>query len=131
MYDSILVPCDESKSSLNAVTHASELAQIHDSELILLHTVRREIVEDNTAMLERIGKKTLDRAEQAIETDVPVTRVVKRGSPHRVIVDFAKDEEVDLIIIGTHGRSGINRLLLGSVTESTIRHTETPVLTIH
>lgn len=53
----------------------------------------------------------------------------KRGKPHRVITSYAEDNDIDLIVMGTHGRSGVSRQLIGSVTEKVIRTSETPVLT--
>jgi nucleotide-binding universal stress UspA family protein len=80
-------------------------------------------------MLQEQGETALGRAAERIE-DVPTERVLANGAPSTEIVDHATEEGCDLIVMGTHGRGGIDRLLLGSVAERVVRTATVPVLTI-
>ena len=62
--------------------------------------------------------------------DVVIKEIVEMGEPHDLIVDWAKDNAVDIIVMSTHGRSGLSRMVLGSVTERVLRKAECPVLAI-
>lgn len=62
--------------------------------------------------------------------DVSVETAVVRGTPYRTILDYADEEGVDLIVMGTHGHTGLDRYLLGSVTEKIVRTADQPVLTV-
>jgi len=79
--------------------------------------------------LERRGRKVVgevvDRAEDA---GVAATGVVRRGRPHRAILDYVEAEGVDVVVMGTHGRRGLERYLLGSVAERVVRLSPAPVL---
>jgi hypothetical protein len=57
--------------------------------------------------------------------------VVREGEPHEAIIKQAKEQNADLIVMGSHGRKGISRILMGSVTEKTIGYAECPVLVVH
>ncbi|WP_276302388.1 universal stress protein [Halorussus lipolyticus] len=138
MYDSILVPIDGSQQADNALDHALGLADTYDAEIHLLFVVSvasvpNEIdagpVEDK---LDRYGEGvTSSAAERAGEAGVEARTEVVPGTPHRAILDYAGDREVDLVVMGTHGRTGIDRYLLGSVTEKVVRLADAPVLTVH
>lgn len=69
-------------------------------------------------------------AEKGDERDIPVETDVRRGNPHREILDYADEHAVDLVVMGTHGRTGLDRYLLGSVTEKVVRLSNVPVLTV-
>ncbi|PSP63029.1 stress response protein [Halobacteriales archaeon QH_7_66_37] len=79
--------------------------------------------------LEQEGQVALNEVEQ-LARDVPVEVTRIEGSPAREIVSYAEDNDVDVIVMGTHGRSGVDRLLLGSVAERVVRSSSVPVLTI-
>ena len=55
---------------------------------------------------------------------------VRRGDPHETIIEYADDVDADVIVMGTHGRTGLDRRVLGSVTERTVRLSDVPVLTV-
>jgi nucleotide-binding universal stress UspA family protein len=74
--------------------------------------------------LDEIERRARSRGIEAVRTEV-IT-----GSPHRAIREYAEDKDVDLIVIGTHGRTGVERYLLGSVTEKIVRTADVPVLTV-
>jgi nucleotide-binding universal stress UspA family protein len=71
-----------------------------------------------------------DLAARLAKRGVKVRTLLREGTPHRAIVDAAKQPGTDLIVMGTHGRTGMSRLLLGSVAELVIRHAPCPVLTV-
>jgi nucleotide-binding universal stress UspA family protein len=62
--------------------------------------------------------------------DVPTRTEVRSGNPHETILDYADEHDVDLVVMGTHGRPGLDRYLLGSVTEKVVRTSDIPVLTV-
>ena len=71
------------------------------------------------------------RMEPALTGALVVVRSVHVGKPVQVIIDYAKEHEIDLIVLGTHGHTGLSHLLLGSVTEKVVRLATCPVLTVH
>ena len=138
MYDRILVPTDGSPGADRVVDHAAELAAIHGAELHAIYVVNTAgyaglpadtAIEGLGPMLHDQGEAALDRAAGRIE-DVPFERVLVDGTPSTAIVEHAESEGCDLIVMGTHGRGGINRLLLGSVAERVVRTSSVPVLTV-
>jgi nucleotide-binding universal stress UspA family protein len=138
MYDDILFPTDGSAGADAALGHAIEQARIHEATLHILYVIEEnvqvmaagesELLAELEAEGERIVEEARDRATEAGIDAVETT--VRGGSPHRVIRAYADDHDVDVIIMGTHGRSGLDRLLLGSVAERTVRTADQPVLTV-
>jgi nucleotide-binding universal stress UspA family protein len=138
VYDRILVPTDGSPEADSFLNHAADLAAIHDANLHVMYVVDTTgysdlptdtITEGLGSMLSEQGDAALDSAEERIG-DVPVERALVEGSPGEKIVEYADDEGCDLIVMGTHGRGGIDRLLLGSVAERVVRTASVPVLTV-
>lgn len=138
MYDRILVPTDGSPEADLVLDHAAELAAIHDAEVHAMYVISTggytnlpsdAGIEGLGPWLADQGEQALDRAEERI-ADVPVERVLVEGSPGKQIVEYADSEGCDLIVMGTHGRGGIDRLLLGSVAERVVRTSNVPVLTV-
>jgi nucleotide-binding universal stress UspA family protein len=147
MYERILVPTDGSRVAQAAVEHAVDLAEKYDAEVHALY------VADTDAIVYSLGTEQLDRIEQgnfqgmtdlrkdaegatghvkalAEERGLAVVERHAGGRPHRVIADYAEEEGIDLVVMGSHGRSGVRRALLGSVTERTLRSTHVPVLVV-
>lgn len=79
-----------------------------------------------TAHAEQVVSETVD----AIDGDVAVETAVWSGNPYKRILDYSDEHEADLIVMGTHGRTGVDRYLLGSVTEKVVRTADAPVLTV-
>lgn len=137
MYDSILVPTDGSETAEVAVQHAVDHAKRYDANLHTLYVVEEPPMDEGTApeVLESL-ESTGERAIQAVidaADDAGVGTVegmVAEGAPHRAILDYVDQNDIDLVVIGTHGRTGLNRYLLGSVTEKVVRSTPVPVLTV-
>jgi len=138
----ILAPTDFSEYSKEAVAYAFELAQKFGAKLLLLHVIEMPaypvegfvppsigstLIED----LERQAWADLAQVLPEAQTDkIAVTRQVVVGIPYRKIVDVAAAEKADLIVMATHGRTGLGHLLIGSVAERVVRTAPCPVLTI-
>lgn len=140
MYDDILVPTDGSEGTARAVEHAIDIAQKYDATVHALYVVNTSAYstlpadsnwESITAALEDEGEAaTTEIGERMSEAGVDSVTVVEEGIPHKTILNYADEKGIDLIVMGTHGKSGLDRLLLGSVTEKVVRASETPVLTV-
>lgn len=137
MYGRILVPTDGAEGTERVVAHAAELAKIHDAVLEAVYVVNTASFanlpmetswEGVSTMLRDEGEAALDEAERV--SDVPLKRRMLEGNPAREVVRYAKDSDTDLIVMGTHGRGGLNRILLGSVAERVVRSSPIPVLTV-
>jgi nucleotide-binding universal stress UspA family protein len=136
MYDAILCPTDGSPGSGAAVEHACYLADLADAEVHALFVVDELIAgaDEWDVIVEREeerGERALDEVgAAAAERGVPVEKHLRRGRPHEELLDAATDYGADLIVMGTHGRTGVGRFLTaGSVAERAVRHSEVPVLT--
>lgn len=140
LYDRIVVPTDGSASSRPAINHAVELAAVHDATIHAIYVVNLASFsgvptegswEGVSQALEREGEEALDMVETVCQNrDVPVERKRLEGRPSQRIVEYATDHGADLIIMGTHGRGGLDRLLLGSVAERVVRSAPVPVMTV-
>ncbi len=140
MYDRILVPVDGAPAGNPAVERAAELAVRHDAELVGLHVVQTDRIASVPMESAWPGVVTIARDEgetivtefQALAEDagVDVATVLCEGSPSREIVRVGTERECDLIVMATSGRMGLDRILLGSVTERVVRQSPVPVLTI-
>ncbi|WP_226483346.1 universal stress protein [Natrinema amylolyticum] len=138
MYDRILVPVDGSDSATAALDHGLEIATDHDTTVTLLYVAdtnkpsQTRAGTDVVDVLERKGDEIVsDARERAADSDVAVTTDVLQGTPHDVIIDYAKTKDVDLVVIGTHGRDGLKRYVVGSVAERVVNTAPMPVLTVH
>ncbi|RXK48544.1 universal stress protein [Halorientalis pallida] len=148
-YDTILVPTDGSEGALAAAEHAIGLAERYDATIHVLAVVDVDDVALTTPTDTDLGdlKSTLRTQAQAdIDEVVSLARAEGReteeaivpdteeailvGVPHRAIVDHVEDEGIDLVVMGTHGRQGLQRVLLGSVAERVVRTSPAPVMTI-
>ncbi|WP_324662598.1 universal stress protein [Haloarcula sediminis] len=138
MYDRILVPTDGSDGMEPAVDHARDLAAVHGATLHGLYVVDT----GSFATLpvettwEGVSGLLREEGEQAVSAfaemagDVPVETAIREGNPSREIVDYADEFDCDTVVMGTHGRGGIDRLLLGSVAERVVRTAPVPVVTV-
>jgi nucleotide-binding universal stress UspA family protein len=131
----ILAPTDFSAPASQAVTAAYELAQTFGAKLSLLHVIEVPAYAIEVALpledLERDARRELARLlPEADAAHVEVTRLVNMGVPYQRIVETATTEQVNLIVMATHGRTGLSHLVLGSVAERVVRLAPCPVLTI-
>ncbi|SEL21548.1 universal stress protein [Haloferax larsenii] len=138
MYDTILVPLDGSAPSDVALERAIDLADRMDATVHALYVVDERVLHatqlDSGGLIrayedegERIVSKAVEKAEAA---GVDVVTEVQHGTPHRTILSYADESDIDLIVIGTHGRRGLERYLIGSVTERVLRLSDVPVFTV-
>ncbi|WP_440008065.1 universal stress protein [Halomicrococcus sp. SG-WS-1] len=137
MYDRILLPTDGSPATEKAIQQALDLAEMSDATLHVVSVADRSAVPPDVRVgmvLDELEANAEDAVaevrKRADEEGVAVTTTVIRGVPHRAILDYAEDEDVDVIVMGTHGRRGLNRYLVGSVTEKVVRLSDVPVLTV-
>src|SRR5690349_14676080 len=119
----ILCATDFSQTAARAFELAQELARDTKSELLLLHAfeIPKELTAESQSIPEdpKIAERVRAMAAEAI---VPVTQVLHAGPPGEVICWIAQQRQCDLIVLGTHGRTGLMHLLLGSVSEHVMRH---------
>jgi nucleotide-binding universal stress UspA family protein len=137
MHDRILLPTDGSRGNSRAVEQAIGLAAQSDARLHVLFVVEDipyapEMMDGQVeARLREIGEEAIsDIRQRADDAGVSVETALEDGTPHQSILEYADEEGMDLIVMGTHGRSGLDRYLLGSVTERVVRGADTPVLTV-
>ena len=143
MYETILFPTDGSDASLGSLDHALELAGTYDAVLHVLYVVDTSypygdfdgVGVDLTPVFEALreeGERTIETVEErAGDADVDAVGATREDSVvHRAILEYADEVDADLIVMGTHGRRGLNRWLLGSVTERIVRAANAPVLTV-
>jgi nucleotide-binding universal stress UspA family protein len=124
----ILVPVDFSVCASHALTHAIALARWYKAELLGLH-VTEGAFDAGCAAPDPLAE--VDRfLSPAREAGLAVSSSVLEGTPARAIVDHALAMPVDLVVMGSHGRRGFERLLIGSVTERVVRMASCPVLTV-
>ena len=136
----ILYATDFSETSERAFRWALHLAAEHGAELHMLHAIvlhedPPHYVGDVEHVVARISEQVearmLATVKAAGESEVPVRRVRLRGiAPAPVILGYAEEEDIDLIVVGTHGRRGLRHLLLGSVAEEVFRLAPCPVLAV-
>jgi nucleotide-binding universal stress UspA family protein len=131
----ILSPTDFSAHAKQAVTSAFELAQTFGAKLSLLHVIEVPVYAIEVALpledLERDARRELALLlPEAEAVHVDVTRLVELGIPYQRILETATAELVDLIVMATHGRTGLGHLVMGSVAERVVRMAPCPVLTI-
>jgi len=137
MYETILVPTDGSAGAEAALGEAVSLAGTFDATVHSLYVADTSAAQPETGYVdivesfERIGEETTAEAvEDAERAGVEAVGAVRVGLPHRTILDYAEEVDADLIVMGTHGRTGLERYLLGSVTEKVVRTADAPVLTV-
>lgn len=147
MYERILIPTDGSDVAEAAVDHALDLAEQYDAEVHALYVVDIDSINLGlgTEQVDRLKQGRFDEmeevkaradeatgavAERAAERGIDVIEHVSGGRPHKLIADYAEGNDIDMIVMGSHGRAGVKRALLGSVTERTLRSTHVPVLVV-
>lgn len=142
-FQKILVPTDFSQASKQALPYATELAKLHQAEVVLVHVMEiphYPTLFEGTALVvppiddglrEQLGEQLRKTAaDVATEHGVRSRAVLREGPPTAELLDCAKEEGADLIVIATHGYTGLKHMLLGSTAEQVVRHACCPVLTI-
>jgi nucleotide-binding universal stress UspA family protein len=141
MFKKILCPLDFSEFSNEIVNYAVNIAGKYGSELHLLHVIpnlnyytpyESFLTPENLVALESSIEKEVGKDFEKIikKIDTSVKTIIKSGAPFVEIIEYVKAESIDLVVMGTHGRSGIEHILIGSVAEKVVRKSPCPVLTI-
>jgi len=138
----VLCPVDFSEPSEHALRYAVDLARTFDADLMILHVVEVPFlpaysmagVPDLSMPIEQIEKAARNRLDELVETWRPkydrINGDMVIGTPFVEIITCARDMRADLIVMGTHGKSGLRHLLIGSVAEKVVRKAPCPVLTV-
>lgn len=140
MYDEILIPTDGTAKMKRVSEQAVQLAELCEGRLHVLYVVdetayssipsgTRERVQETLADDGSDATKAI--AERAFERGVDVVRQIRWGDPAVAIIAYAVENNIDLITMGTHGKTGFERYLLGSVAEKVVRISPIPVLSVH
>ena len=136
MFERILIPVDGSEPARDAAQLGIDLAVEHGATVHGLYVVEPVTVAEGGAgqiieSMQETGQEIVSElAEQAEAKGLSVETDVKTGVAHREILEYAEANDIDLMVVGTHGRTGIGRYLLGSVTEKIVRLSDVPVLTV-
>ena len=140
-----VVPVDFSKTSEAALNHAIKLRRETNSKLLLVHAISSSAMvtsgpyEGTPQMIIEYEKAQREEAQKQMERLIRKKKlkpgtfrsvILRRGDPARVIANQARKSHASMIIMGSHGRTGIKRLVLGSVAERTLRYARCPVLII-
>lgn len=140
MYETILIPTDGSDHSVRAAEHGHYLTQLFDATVHVISVVdipgaagvfdAGGIDQKYVDRLTEEGERAIEAVEAAVGERDDVTTAVVKGEPSETILEYADDHDVDVITMGTHGRTGLNRYIAGSVTERVVRLADVPVLTV-
>jgi nucleotide-binding universal stress UspA family protein len=137
MYENILLPFDGSDGAAEVLHHAAEIAHWADATIRVLYVADTNrdsvtVVEGHTVdVLEREGRDVVEEAAKTLETLGASYRTdVVQGNPAPTIVEYAEEYDQDLIVMPTHGREGVSRYLVGSVSEKVVRLSSVPVLSV-
>ena len=136
----ILVPMGLSDHTDALFAHARAIASTYDARLDLLHVIEsaalpavygvEQVLTDSDEVRQRVQRALEQYVEAARKDDVEAHAFVREGNPAQVILDFIEEEPIDLVTIATHGRTGVKRLLMGSVAEKVVRMAACPVFTV-
>lgn len=135
MFARILVPTDFSAPSEAALAYARGLANQFDAALHLIHIAEnpflRPVVTDRRSLEDAAVRWLQDRLTEDERRRGAVAILERSDEPANEILQYAKSADIDLIVMGTHGRTGLVRVVLGSVAEAVVRAAPCPVLTVH
>ena len=140
MYNKILVPTDGSDFAKKAQKHALFLSKVSGAEIIALSVTENNVVnglplDDEVYQLNQIlnerSEENLKEFDEINEDNLKITHVVREGSPAKVILEVAKEEDVDLIVMGSSGKSGFDRFIMGSVADKVVNSAKCAVLVVH
>ncbi len=138
----ILVPIDFSDYSKNSLKYSVNFSKYFNAELNLVYVVEPVIYPPDFSMgqiaipsmdleMDKRANEELEKlAKKEIPSDTPVKLHVKTGKPYLEIIETAREQNIDIIIIATHGHTGVEHILFGSTAEKVVRKAPCPVLTI-
>ena len=140
MYDDIVIPTDGSDYAETAAERGFDLAAVHGATVHVVSVADTGLLGDvrlpgdDASAEDAIGEKAREFAERladrAAAADLEVTTAVREGAAKNEILEYAEEVGADVVVMGTHGRGGVERLMLGSVTEHVVRSGEIDVLVV-
>ena len=136
----ILVPTDLSEFSPVAMDYARPLAAQYQAQIYMIHVITDEPpiacsininLENHTRTTSNSSNPEIEQFfTEQIKQDKNVVCIIRRGEASKEILNFAEEEQIDLIVLSTHGRTGLSYVIMGSVAEKVVRHSTVPVLII-
>lgn len=137
-FHQVLVAVDGSEFAAHALQVASGIATAMGARVGLVHVIDPQLAGSETgvpadqmwALLRRDGQTLLDTAASVIPAHPHPWKFLREGIPWKEVVQSAREWPADLIVVGTHGRSGLTRLLFGSTAEGVVRHAPVPVVVV-
>jgi nucleotide-binding universal stress UspA family protein len=138
----ILFPTDFSEGSDNALPYAADMAKHYGAKLCVLHVIQditeatgwyvpHVSLDELYRDIEKNAAKEMDRyGVEELRGIKDIERIVVKGRPYDEILKFARGNKADLIVIGTHGRKGLDRVIFGSTAEKVVRDAPCPVLSV-
>ncbi len=131
----ILVPVDLSEPSIQALDYAVDLAAFFKAQLMVLFVAEPLYYAGDLGLFveeqQRLGREQLTLLEERVRKRGRVCEtILLRGTPYQAICDAARRRAADLIVMGTHGRTGLSHLVMGSVADRVVRAAPCPVLTV-
>lgn len=138
MYDHILIATDGSEDATAGADHAIELARKFDATLHILFVIETRTAYDNAIVdpkkvLENLrsdGEDSITTIEKRTEHTLATVSSIVEGIPHEEILTYITDHDIDMVVMGTKGRSAFKAVLFGSATEAVLRSTHIPVLVV-
>jgi nucleotide-binding universal stress UspA family protein len=140
MYETIVVPTDGSEYANRAATHAASVAKTFDATVHVLSVVDEDaasgvfeqggVDEETLERLRAESERATESTSAELDDEIPVETATVEGHAAESIVEYAEDVNANLLAMGTHGRTGVDRYVAGSVTERVLRRTHVPVLTV-
>lgn len=140
MYKKILVPTDGSEFAKKAQKHALFLAKVSGAEIVAVSVTENnfvnglplddEIYQLNQILQER-SEENLKEFDELNEENLKISHVIREGSPAKVILEVANEENIDLIVMGSSGKSGFDRFIMGSVADKVVNSAKCAVLVVH
>ena len=141
MFKKILCTVDFSQFTQDVVNYALDLAEKYGAELHVMHVVPNMtyftpyesfLTPENLVAIEKNIQDEVEKNFTKLlkHDNVPTKRAIRTGVPFVEIIDYAKTESIDLIVMGTHGHSAIEHILIGNVAEKVVRKSPCPVMTI-
>jgi nucleotide-binding universal stress UspA family protein len=140
--EKILFPTDFSEGSFHALPYAADLSKHYNAKLYILHIVY-DVFKATDSHIPHVSADELyreisDWAKKEIDSCcieeirglLKVEKLIQQGIPHEEIINFAAKEKIDMIIMGTYGKKGIERFIFGSTAEKVVRNAPCPVMTV-
>jgi len=141
MFKKILCPVDFSEFTDEILEYALDIAKKYDAELHLIHIIpnlnyftpyESFFTPENLVVVEKNMETEVNKDFDDLmkKIAVPAKKIIKNGTAFVEIIDYVRKESIDLVVMGTHGRTGLEHILIGSVAERVVRKAPCPVLTV-